>query len=301
MELLSGDVDNIVLPIITRLIPLGMGESLTAFCRTLESAAGGRAVDQTAVTAGLQALLGIAALPPAPAIPGVSWRAWEITERDSMGKMLRLESIAGDGLSLFHDQTGTPAIASWHRLGTEQAATFNLVQSETGWELEINSWHDTFRHPVVVPPGLTWASSAASSDAITGAVAGVVGAAIAAAGVRTGQSAEKSVTTAPPAPPPPVPAPAIPPPTPAKPEPVPWHYLLQGQPQGPVAEDDLRGWIAEGRLPADTLVWNPTLSDWQPAKEVGLVPVPAKRFCGNCGAPLTPEARFCGGCGNALV
>jgi len=126
-------------------------------------------------------------------------------------------------------------------------------------------------------------------------------------------AAAPSVTAAQPTPAPvgapsikqaPPPAPAalqpVPPPVP-EPEPISWHYLLQGQPQGPVAEDDLRGWLAEGRLPADTMVWNPTLTEWQPARDAGLTPPePARRFCGQCGAQVAPEARFCGGCGNTL-
>lgn len=76
-----------------------------------------------------------------------------------------------------------------------------------------------------------------------------------------------------------------------------WYYLANGQQVGPVGEGDLRGWLREGRLPADCLVWTAALADWQPAWQLGLAPAPGPRFCGKCGARLIAGDRFCGACG----
>jgi len=85
------------------------------------------------------------------------------------------------------------------------------------------------------------------------------------------------------------------------PAPAAWYYLLNGQQVGPVSEGDLRGWLQEGRLPADCQVWTANLTEWQEAWRAGLVAAPRSLFCGNCGAKLTAGIRFCGGCGKPVT
>jgi uncharacterized membrane protein len=41
-----------------------------------------------------------------------------------------------------------------------------------------------------------------------------------------------------------------------------WHCIVGGKPYGPVSEDVLKGWIAEGRLKPDDLVWTAGMPDW---------------------------------------
>jgi len=237
----------------------------------------------------------------------------------------------GQNFTLRLDERDIPYGGEWEIGGAESAfAEFSLARSAEAWTLQVRDGSQEHAIALGSAPVLTWGAAPDQIRLFVPTGAAVTGIAEEIAPRVPDQPEEPSPeptasastpepsapapspesaaapppepAAAPPASPPPAPARPSPAPTPIpKPEPISWHYLYQGQSQGPVAEDDLRGWLAEGRLPADTLVWNPTLSDWQPAMEVGLVPVPAKRFCGNCGAPLTPEARFCGGCGNALV
>lgn len=44
-----------------------------------------------------------------------------------------------------------------------------------------------------------------------------------------------------------------------------WFYLDPNQQQIPADENDLGGLVQAGSIQADTLLWNETLSDWQPA------------------------------------
>ncbi len=46
-----------------------------------------------------------------------------------------------------------------------------------------------------------------------------------------------------------------------------WWYGKNGEQTGPVSEIQLRELFKNRELPADTLVWNETLADWQPATE----------------------------------
>lgn len=89
----------------------------------------------------------------------------------------------------------------------------------------------------------------------------------------------------------------------------PWHYVYGGQAQGPVDETELRAMFAAGQLAPETLVWNPTLSDWIAAGPAGLLPapapapapaMPAANTCPRCQAAVDPGARFCGHCGAGL-
>lgn len=115
---------------------------------------------------------------------------------------------------------------------------------------------------------------------LRGAVAGLAGAAVAGAAAaarkkRAGESPEKPES--PPAEPvqtPPVAEPAqgpvlaSPAPAPVEPGPVEWHYVSMGEKYGPIAESDLRKYLAGGNLSPDTLVWRPGLEQWSPAREI---------------------------------
>jgi len=101
--------------------------------------------------------------------------------------------------------------------------------------------------------------------------------------------------------------------SPASPEPpmphagqVDWYYVGDGQTVGPVPEEQLRQWLAEGRLPPETQVWNASMPDWQEAREAGLFPVQPPAIaegasCAGCGEPLPPDALFCSICGMQVV
>jgi len=48
----------------------------------------------------------------------------------------------------------------------------------------------------------------------------------------------------------------------------PWYYAMGGQTIGPIAFVQLRAMVAQGRLPADTLVWTEALGQWTEARAV---------------------------------
>jgi hypothetical protein len=59
-----------------------------------------------------------------------------------------------------------------------------------------------------------------------------------------------------------------------------WHYILEQEQKGPVAEDDLKASFAAGQLPPDTFVWKDGMENWVvasdvPAFNVSLSPMPA--------------------------
>jgi hypothetical protein len=101
--------------------------------------------------------------------------------------------------------------------------------------------------------------------------------------------------------------------SPASPEPpmppacqIDWYYVGDGQTVGPVPEEQLRQWLAEGRLPPETQVWNASMTDWQGAREAGLLPVQPPAIaeggsCAGCGEPLRQGALFCSICGMPIV
>jgi len=41
-----------------------------------------------------------------------------------------------------------------------------------------------------------------------------------------------------------------------------WHCVIKGQKYGPTSADNLRNWIAEGRLGPTDHVWNEAMDDW---------------------------------------
>ena len=265
MDFSSGNLESSALPIVTRVIPPGMGDALAAFCRALETAAQGQPVDDAVISTGLQILLGITALPPTPALPGAPWIAREVVDDEMQESVLQVESAEGDALSLHRDASGVPTVGSWKRIGTEEAALFSLVQGVTGWELEVETSQATFNNPVTVPPGISWTPALAGGGAVAGVVAGVVGAVIAATSMRNAPPAVSPAAA--------TPAPVASTPVPAEPKPdsattmevatTMWYYLLHDQQAGPVGEDTLRRLLTEGTLTGDTLVWRDGMTDWE--------------------------------------
>lgn len=52
-----------------------------------------------------------------------------------------------------------------------------------------------------------------------------------------------------------------------------WHYVVDGQPQGPVQEADLINMLSSGQLPPETMVWTQEMQDWTQADQIeGLIP-----------------------------
>ncbi len=48
-----------------------------------------------------------------------------------------------------------------------------------------------------------------------------------------------------------------------------WYCTVGGQKYGPLSQQQLQGWITEGRLARTDLVWRQGMADWQPASQVG--------------------------------
>lgn len=52
-----------------------------------------------------------------------------------------------------------------------------------------------------------------------------------------------------------------------------WHCSVGGQQYGPISEEELRSWAAQGRVKATDLVWTEGMAEWAPASSVqGLLP-----------------------------
>ena len=47
-----------------------------------------------------------------------------------------------------------------------------------------------------------------------------------------------------------------------------WRYVQNGETQGPVTEEELKQFIASGRLTWEDLVWRPGMADWAKARQV---------------------------------
>jgi hypothetical protein len=70
-----------------------------------------------------------------------------------------------------------------------------------------------------------------------------------------------------------------------------WRVAVKGEQRGPYTLDQLRAMIAEGRLPADTLVWRPGMANWTPLGSVPELAVPVSRGPAPMAAPgPTPSA-----------
>ena len=61
-----------------------------------------------------------------------------------------------------------------------------------------------------------------------------------------------------------------------------WHYEQNGQPTGPVSEDELRSLASTGAVSPTTRVWSEGMGDWQPASSA----LPA--LFGGAPAPTAP-------------
>lgn len=49
-----------------------------------------------------------------------------------------------------------------------------------------------------------------------------------------------------------------------------WHYILNDETIGPVDENIIKGLLAEGKLNADSMVWNSSMTDWKKLSETSL-------------------------------
>ena len=47
-----------------------------------------------------------------------------------------------------------------------------------------------------------------------------------------------------------------------------WHCTVGGQQYGPVSEEELRSWVATGRIQPTDYVWSEGMTDWVPASTV---------------------------------
>ena len=70
-----------------------------------------------------------------------------------------------------------------------------------------------------------------------------------------------------------------------------WHYIVEGQQQGPVQEDDLVTMLSNGQLPPGTMVWTQEMPDWAQADQIeGLIPVASSPPPIPQSTPTTPQA-----------
>jgi hypothetical protein len=81
-----------------------------------------------------------------------------------------------------------------------------------------------------------------------------------------------------------------------------WYYAENGQQQGPISEAELMERVRAGRIVNTTLVWNPSLTNWQPYEQVKPLAAPgsppleappvvgtAGVVCAECGKTVSPE------------
>lgn len=74
-----------------------------------------------------------------------------------------------------------------------------------------------------------------------------------------------------------------------------WHYIVEGQQQGPVQENDLATMLSNGQLPPETMVWTQEMKDWAQADQFeGLIPAasspPPIPQSPPASAPTAPQA-----------
>lgn len=72
-----------------------------------------------------------------------------------------------------------------------------------------------------------------------------------------------------------------------------WHCHIDGKQYGPVEVEQLAGWIAEGRVRPNDLVWQEGMADWLPASSVpALAPLfPDDPLGGVPGGSVPPAPR----------
>jgi uncharacterized RDD family membrane protein YckC len=84
-----------------------------------------------------------------------------------------------------------------------------------------------------------------------------------------------------------------------------WHYVSAGQSVGPISEVDFARLVQSGTIQAETLVWNDTMTDWQPYSQIraGIAaPQPRLTVAGTGPAPTGAAATLqaCSQCGTVL-
>lgn len=64
-----------------------------------------------------------------------------------------------------------------------------------------------------------------------------------------------------------------------------WYYTLNGQQQGPIAEESLAGMIAAGQVSRTALVWAEGMTEWQPASAIPELAMTGATADGRSGTP----------------
>src|SRR5437868_1718114 len=72
-----------------------------------------------------------------------------------------------------------------------------------------------------------------------------------------------------------------------------WHYISNGQQQGPVDDSALDQLLASGIVTANTMVWKEGLADWTPLQQVRTAKAVAT-------APVGVDSATCAMCGKAV-
>ena len=75
-----------------------------------------------------------------------------------------------------------------------------------------------------------------------------------------------------------------------------WHYVEQGQPAGPVSDEQFAELVRTGKINATTLVWREDMTDWLPYRQVTLQipPVPNRAGGHRPAPPPRPSAPSAG-------
>lgn len=82
-----------------------------------------------------------------------------------------------------------------------------------------------------------------------------------------------------------------------------WHYVNAGVSVGPISDADFDKLVQAGTIQPETLVWNETMSGWQPCSQArpGVAVPPALAFAGTGAAPgSAPASLACSQCGRVL-
>jgi hypothetical protein len=78
-----------------------------------------------------------------------------------------------------------------------------------------------------------------------------------------------------------------------------WYLSRDGKSEGPYDEAALKKML-EG-MPPETLVWSEGSPDWISARDAGMVAAPGTVTCPRCGTKANAGKRFCGECGGPLT